>query len=56
MLVNGTDYPGGRRGRQVVAALAACYMSGENNGKPVSIDSGLQEVAGRRFPWAWAGL
>jgi predicted dehydrogenase len=50
-LLEGRDYPSGRDGRNVVAALAAAYKSAESGSTPVSV-TGLGEFERRQFPWA----
>ncbi|MGE0456272.1 MAG: Gfo/Idh/MocA family protein [Vicinamibacteria bacterium] len=50
-LITGSDYPDGRVGRTVVAALAAAYRSAAEGSREVALDD-LGEFAQRRFPWA----
>ena len=50
-LLEGRDYPSGRDGRNVVAALAAAYKSAESGSTPVNV-TGLGEFERRQFPWA----
>jgi predicted dehydrogenase len=50
-LLDGNDYPSGRDGRNVVAALAAAYKSAASGHAPVNVaDLGADER--RQFPWA----
>jgi predicted dehydrogenase len=48
-LLAGADYPDGECGRQVVAAIAACYSSAERGGAPVAV---AELPRDRCFPWA----
>jgi predicted dehydrogenase len=50
-LLEDRDYPSGRDGRNVVAALAAAYKSAESGSTPVNV-TGLGEFERRQFPWA----
>jgi predicted dehydrogenase len=50
-LAAGRDYPTGEDGREVIAALAACYASNASGHRPVALDQ-LGEDAKRVFPWA----
>jgi predicted dehydrogenase len=50
-LLDGEDYPSGRDGRNVVAALAAAYQSAASGNVPVNV-ADLGEFATRQFPWA----
>ena len=50
-LLSGADYPSGRAGRNVVAALAAAYKSAASGNVPVAVDA-LGEFLTRQFPWA----
>ncbi|HEX7282432.1 MAG TPA: Gfo/Idh/MocA family oxidoreductase [Vicinamibacterales bacterium] len=50
-LLDGSGYPNGTDGRNVVAALAAAYKSAASGNVPVNVDS-LGDYEGRRFPWA----
>ena len=50
-LLEGRDYPSGRDGRNVVAALAAAYKSAESGSTPVNVTD-LGEFERRQFPWA----
>jgi predicted dehydrogenase len=50
-LLEGHDYPDGRDGRNVVAALAAAYKSAESGSSPVNL-ADLGEFERRQFPWA----
>jgi predicted dehydrogenase len=50
-LLSGHDYPSGRDGRNVVAALAAAYQSAASGNVPVNVaDLGAGER--QQFPWA----
>lgn len=50
-LLEGGDYPSGRDGRNVVAALAAAYKSAAAGSCPVSV-ADLGADTRRQFPWA----
>ena len=50
-LLDRDDYPSGRDGRNVVAALAAAYKSASSGNCPVNI-ADLGDDARRTFPWA----
>ena len=50
-LLNGEDFPSGRDGRNVVAALAAAYRSAASGNVPVNVDD-LGAFATQKFPWA----
>ena len=50
-LLNRDDYPSGRDGRNVVAALAAAYQSAASGNRPVRVaELGADER--QKFPWA----
>ena len=48
-LLGGNDYPGGNRGRAVIAALVAAHVSSESGHRPIRIDDSLP--AERKFLW-----
>jgi len=50
-LLDDRDYPSGRDGRNVVAALAAAYQSAASGNTPVNVTE-LGEFEHRHFPWA----
>jgi predicted dehydrogenase len=50
-LLSGADYPSGRAGRAVVAALAAAYQSAASGSIPVHV-ADLADYERRQFPWA----
>lgn len=50
-LLSGADYPSGRDGRNVVAALAAAYKSAASGNVPVSV-ADLGAYQHQQFPWA----
>ncbi len=50
-LLNGGDYPSGRDGRNVVAALAAAYKSAASGSVPASV-AALGSFERQQFPWA----
>jgi predicted dehydrogenase len=50
-LLEGGDYPSGRDGSNVVAALAAAYKSAAAGNVPVNV-ADLGEYQRRQFPWA----
>ena len=50
-LLNGEDFPSGRDGRNVVAALAAAYRSAASGNVPVNVED-LGAFATQKFPWA----
>jgi predicted dehydrogenase len=50
-LLGGEDYPSGRDGRNVVAALAAAYKSADSGSLPVRVND-LGDYERRQFPWA----
>ncbi len=50
-LLKGDDFPSGRDGRNVVAALAAAYKSASTGHAPVAVND-LGAYARQQFPWA----
>jgi predicted dehydrogenase len=50
-LIEGRDYPSGRDGRNVVAALAAAYKSAASGNCPSTVTD-LGDYERRQFPWA----
>lgn len=50
-LIDGKDFPSGRDGRNVVAALAAAYRSAASGNCPVAV-ADLGDYERQHFPWA----
>ena len=50
-LLDGSGYPNGADGRNVVAALAAAYKSAASGNVPVNVVA-LGDYERRNFPWA----